>query len=101
MERHAKEPVVERRSRRQTASVPPALGRAGELGNRSLKALLGPGAMGGRPLDSSVRAQLEARLGTDLSHVRVHTGPAAAASADALSARAYTVGRDVVFGPGE
>jgi len=37
----------------------------------------------------------------DFSQVRIHTGAAAAASARALDALAYTVGRDVVFGEGQ
>jgi Domain of unknown function (DUF4157) len=39
--------------------------------------------------------------GTDLSGVRIHTGGAAGASARSVNARAYTVGRDIVFGAGE
>jgi Domain of unknown function (DUF4157) len=56
---------------------------------------------GGQPLDSSVRAGMEYALGTDLSGVRVHTDGAAAASAQAVQAHAYTVGDEVVFGAGQ
>jgi hypothetical protein len=55
----------------------------------------------GQPLDSPSRSFFERRLGHDLSGVRVHTGERAASSARAVSARAYTVGSDVVFGAGE
>jgi peptidoglycan/xylan/chitin deacetylase (PgdA/CDA1 family) len=41
---------------------------------------------------------IEQRFGRSFSGVRVHTDAAAAASADALDASAYTVGRDIVFG---
>jgi hypothetical protein len=41
-----------------------------------------------------------ARLGADFSDVRIHTDVQAARSASALSARAYTVGNEVVFGDG-
>jgi hypothetical protein len=58
------------------------------------------GRGGGRPLDPKVRADMEARLGGDFSDVRVHTGDQAAESAAAISATAYTVGHEVVFGPG-
>jgi len=57
-------------------------------------------AAGGRPLDSGVRAELEPLVGDDLSDVRVHTDAAAEASAEAVAARAYTSGRQLVFGPG-
>ena len=40
---------------------------------------------------------MEPRFGHDFSHVRVHTGQHAAEAADAVAARAFTVGRDIVF----
>lgn len=55
----------------------------------------------GRPLDANARAFMEPRFGQDFSQVRVHTGANALASADAVNALAYTVGRDIVFGRGE
>ena len=55
----------------------------------------------GEPLPGGTRSFFEQRLGADLSAVRVHTRAEAAASADALGARAYTVGSDLVFGAGE
>ncbi len=56
---------------------------------------------GGTPLDAATRAFMEPRFGYDFALVRVHTGVAAAESAAALNARAYTAGRDIVFGRGE
>jgi hypothetical protein len=55
---------------------------------------------GGQPLDPTVRADVEDRLGSDFSDVRIHTGDKAAKSAAAISAQAYTVGNEVVFGRG-
>lgn len=55
----------------------------------------------GHPLDPATRAFMEPRFGHDFSRVRVHTDAPAAASAQAVNAQAYTVGRDVVFGAGE
>jgi outer membrane protein OmpA-like peptidoglycan-associated protein len=57
--------------------------------------------MPGQPLDSATRAFMEPRLRHDLSHVRVHANPQAAESAAAVSALAYTVGNDLVFGAGQ
>lgn len=54
----------------------------------------------GQPLQPSLRTRLEAGLGRNLRQVRLHTDGPAAASADAIQARAYTVGRDVVFARG-
>lgn len=59
------------------------------------------GRGGGQPLDDSVRAGMERALGTDLGDVRVHNDGAAAASARAVQAHAYTVGNEVVFGAGQ
>jgi len=56
---------------------------------------------GGQPLPAETRGFFEPRLGRDLGGVRVHTGGAAAEAARALDAKAFTLGRDVVFGGGE
>jgi hypothetical protein len=55
----------------------------------------------GQPLDPATRAFFEPRFGANFCAVRVHTDQAAAASATALRARAYTLGGHIVFGPGE
>jgi outer membrane protein OmpA-like peptidoglycan-associated protein len=54
----------------------------------------------GESLDAATRQFMEPRFGHDFSAVRVHTGDTAAASASAIDALAYTVGRDIVFGSG-
>jgi hypothetical protein len=55
----------------------------------------------GQPLDAGTRAFMEPRFGHDFSGVRVHTDARAAESARSVNALAYTVGRNVVFGPGQ
>ncbi|HEX8275599.1 MAG TPA: DUF4157 domain-containing protein [Longimicrobiaceae bacterium] len=67
-------------------------------GIAAVREVVGQG--GGRPLDRGTRAFLEAGFGRDLGGVRVHTGAAADRSARAVSALAYTVGREVVFRAG-
>ncbi|MEW1724991.1 DUF4157 domain-containing protein [Streptomyces sp. NPDC093109] len=52
---------------------------------------------GGSPLDTDTRTDMESRMGTDFSDVRVHTDSAAHDSAKAVGAHAYTVGHHVVF----
>ena len=52
---------------------------------------------GGEPLDPGVRGDMEQRLGHDFGDVRVHDDGAAAASAQAVNAHAYTVGSNIVF----
>ncbi len=53
-----------------------------------------------RPLDPDTRDFMESRFHFDFGGVRIHTGEAATASAQALNARAYTVGSNIVFGAG-
>ncbi|MET0145819.1 MAG: DUF4157 domain-containing protein [Ilumatobacteraceae bacterium] len=55
---------------------------------------------GGSPMRSDLRVQMEQGLGADFGDVRIHDDGAAAASARAVEAKAYTVGTDVVFGSG-
>lgn len=54
---------------------------------------------GGR-LPPEVQNIAEQRFGHDFSDVRVHHGRAAEASAQQLGAEAYTVGQNIVLGPG-
>jgi len=81
------------------------------VGNRALARLLtsetDPGNLahavprsGGSALAASVRRDYEASYGADFGSVRVHTDAAAASSAKAWRARAYTVGEHIVFARG-
>jgi hypothetical protein len=54
----------------------------------------------GQPLDQAAPAYFESRFRHDFGHVRVHTDAKAAESTHAISALAYTLRRDVVFGAG-
>ncbi len=56
---------------------------------------------GGLPLSASLRSFFEPRFGHDFSQVRLHTDAQATQTAQALNARAFTVGRDIVFAVGE
>nr|BAU09330.1 hypothetical protein [Streptomyces roseoverticillatus] len=56
---------------------------------------------GGRPLDPAVRNEMEGAFGHDFTRVRVHSGHEASAMAHHWSARAYSVGHDIVLGRGE
>jgi len=56
---------------------------------------------GGQPLSESKRAFFEPRFGYDFSQVRMYTDTRAAEMAQVVNARAFTVGRDVVFGAGQ
>jgi len=59
---------------------------------------------GGQALDAGTRSDMESAFGESFGDVRIHTDPAASASAESVGANAYTVGSDIVFraghGPG-
>jgi len=55
----------------------------------------------GQPLETAIRAFMEPRFGHEFGRVRVHSDPASAKSAQAISARAYTVGHNIVFAAGQ
>lgn len=54
----------------------------------------------GEALDPATRAAVSGRFGTDFGSIRVHADANAAASADAVDAEAYTVGRHIAFAAG-
>ena len=54
----------------------------------------------GRHLEPALQQNMEQRFGHDFSRVRVHSGAAAEQSAREVSANAYTVGHNIVFGAG-
>lgn len=55
----------------------------------------------GRPLEPTLRQDMEQRFGHDFSKVRLHSGAVAEQSAREVNASAYTVGHNIVFGEGQ
>ncbi|MDH3974163.1 MAG: DUF4157 domain-containing protein [Deltaproteobacteria bacterium] len=53
---------------------------------------------GGRPMSQGERSFFEPRFGTDFSGVRVHADNSAAKLSKSINARAFTLGRNIVFG---
>jgi hypothetical protein len=81
---------------RQVTPLPLPHGSGGAAFHAVAPALRSPG----EPLAHDTRAEMEARFGHSFAHIRVHADAEAGASARAVGALAYTVGRDVVFAPG-
>ncbi|MEV4884635.1 DUF4157 domain-containing protein [Chitinophaga ginsengisegetis] len=52
---------------------------------------------GGQPLNNTIQRQMSQKIGYDFSNVVLHTDNKAAQSAEAVNARAYTLGNHVVF----
>lgn len=55
----------------------------------------------GQPLAESTRDYFEPRFRTDFSQVRLHTDSRAAEAAKSVNAKAFTLGKNVVFGAGQ
>jgi hypothetical protein len=56
---------------------------------------------GGQPLPESTKRYFEPRYGYDFSGVRVHTDSKASETAKSINAKAFTTGKDIVFGAGQ
>jgi hypothetical protein len=56
---------------------------------------------GGKPIDSSTKSFMESRFGADFDGVKIHTGDESAQLSRDLSARAFTIGRDIYFNNGQ
>jgi Domain of unknown function (DUF4157) len=118
------EPLREAESRWAHDPVAPLSGLAGTIGNRGMARAVSrmrdgegilPGGLVHPDVEAAIAAasgrgqQLESRLASDVgsvlgdsvSDVRIHHDDHAAALSRAVSARAFTVGRDVFFGAGE
>ena len=73
----------------------------GRVVHPDVEAAIGAAQGGGRALDRSISDHVGTALGDSLSDVRIHADGAAAALARSVSARAFTVGSHIFFGPGE
>lgn len=56
---------------------------------------------GGQPLSQPERGFFEPRFGADFSQVRIHVDSRADEMAHSLNAKAFTIGRDIVFASGQ
>lgn len=86
-------------SQRTQAAGAPAAGRASAPIGAPPRLL--PRAPAGEALPPALQHEMGRRFGADFGGVRVHSDGAAAAAAAGLGARAYTYGRDIVFGRGQ
>jgi hypothetical protein len=89
-EEEEKEPIQAKSNSSSTAEVSASV----ELNINSLKG-------GGQPLSERTREYFEPKFGYDFSGVRVHNDSKASEVASSINAKAFTSGRNVVFGAGE
>ena len=96
----AAEAQAESVARGADTTITPVTEAGGAVPPDSARSVLARPSQAGRALPEVVRADLEGRLGSDLSQVRVHTDPSALAAAEALDANAFTVGAHIYLGGG-
>jgi len=81
--------------------IPAARSPSWEVERPGWETKIGSLRIGGQPLDRQTRGYMEPRFGYDFSRVRVHADGEAANVARSVNSRAFTVGRDMVFGAGQ
>lgn len=85
-------PMISRRASSSTSGV--AVDKATESGIHASRG-------GGQPMPTALRSQMESGFEADFSGVRLHTGSAAEAMSNDLSAKAFTYGNDIYFNRGQ
>lgn len=80
----------------QLAPAGPGGNRTGGVSRADIRSL-----GSGTPLPQSTRSFFEPRFGTDLGHVRVHTGQRAEGLAQGVGARAFTHRQQIAFASGQ
>ncbi|MFW5641559.1 MAG: DUF4157 domain-containing protein, partial [Roseicyclus sp.] len=88
-------------ARRAGSGAQRAFGPGSAEGGETLAASAAQLTSGGQLLPRDTRAFFEARMGHDLSSVRVHDGPEAARLTGSISARAFTYRNHIWLGPRE
>ncbi|HNH15845.1 DUF4157 domain-containing protein, partial [Zoogloea sp.] len=90
------------------AQTPPTVHRkaapdalAGQPASADTEARIEARRGGGAPLPDAARRDMEARFNQDFAAVRIHTDADAADLCGETRARAFTVGSDIFFAPGE
>lgn len=95
-------PDVERRNQaslERSSALQHETGPAGDVGVPDVVRRVVSSA--GTSMDETVQREMESRMGEDFSDVQIHTGLQAAAAAESIDARAFTVGNHVAFNAGE
>lgn len=98
----AAKPVQKKAQRRAQRDGDGGAGTGGGMAPASVESSVGRMQSTGAPgLDTGTRSFMESRMGQDFGGVRVHKDSAANSAAQALNARAFTVGNDIFFNRGE
>jgi hypothetical protein len=95
------EEELQTRLARQAEPAQQPAGEAGQSLDETTEARIAARQGQGAALDEAVRQDMETQFGRDLSNVHIHTDAEAAELCAQVGARAFTVGGDIFFAPGE
>lgn len=95
-----REEETQRKPRQEGKGTGPKAGQP-PLVSADLEARISSLRGGGRALPDSLRSSMESRFGRDFSQVRIHTDRQSAELARAVTARAFTLGPNIVFAAGQ
>lgn len=91
-------PLIQRQGEEEEIQTKSATAAGGFEAGSAFESRLSAARGGGRPLTDGVRGQMEAGFGADFSGVRIHTGSESAELNRAVSAQAFTHGKDIYLG---
>ncbi|WP_155993313.1 eCIS core domain-containing protein [Nocardioides sp. URHA0020] len=98
---HSHGPGCDHAQIRRSAAPPsgaPVVGYEGGALDSGTSSAIESSRGSGRPLDADVRRRMETAFSRDFSAVRIHDGARAAQLNTAVSATAFTTGKDIFFG---
>ncbi|MBN2592652.1 MAG: DUF4157 domain-containing protein [Sedimentisphaerales bacterium] len=97
------EPLVQWQNMPEEARIKPDIKPVGPEGGRvppEVESAIERACGGGQHLEGALQEQMMASLSYDFSDVRIHTGPEADEISRRLTAKSFTVGRDIFFAQG-
>ncbi|WP_244927483.1 DUF4157 domain-containing protein [Nocardioides sp. W7] len=100
-EAHQHGPGCDHLRRSPAPSASPVVGYEGGALDSGTSSAIESRRGAGKPLDAEVRRRMEGAFGSSFSGVRIHNDDASAKLNTAVSARAFTTGKDVFFGKGQ
>ena len=97
----ASEEELQTRLARQVEPAEQPTSDAGQTLDETIEARIAARQGQGDLMQEAVRQDMEAQFGRDLSNVHIHTDAEAAELCAQVGARAFTIGSDIFFAPGE
>ncbi|MGZ3930107.1 MAG: eCIS core domain-containing protein, partial [Bacteroidia bacterium] len=98
--KHSASPKLQRKEEEEEHVLMAKSENGGLQGTEQLQQQLSSSKGGGQSLDSTVKSEMEQKMGADLGNVKIHTDQKAHDMAEGINAKAFTHGQDVYFKQG-